>query len=340
MSAAARHPVISVVICTYDYERYVSQAIDSALAQDHSSFEVIVVDDGSTDGTPEVLAGYGDAIRAVRRPNGGLNAATDTGVAAAAGDYITFLDADDTWPQGRLRALAGVLDARPEVGLVYGDMEVVDDAGAVLAPSFRAAASLDVVSVRPLGRLLRGNVISAGSLMVRAALRPLFQPIAPVAPYQDWWIATRVAAHAEIAAIDAVVNRYRHHGGNMNLGSEQDKRHGLLRAELAFRQLMLTGTDASLVDLGELVTALRMFHGLIDALLEVGTPDVLDAFATDRPAALEAVSAASGSLDEGDLDGAAVHLVRAAAHDPSYPDARALLSELLPLVAGQAALAA
>lgn len=340
MSTTPARPLISVIICAYNYESYVGQAIDSAFAQNHPSFEVIVVDDGSTDGTADVLARYGDRIRAIRRPNGGLNAATDTGVAAAAGDYITFLDADDTWPQGRLGALADVLDARPEVGLVYGDMEVVDDDGVVLAPSFRASANLDVVSGRPLGRLLRGNVISAGSLMVRSALRHLFHPIAPVAPYQDWWIATRVAAHSEISSIDSVVNRYRHHGGNMNLGSERHKRHGLLCAELPFRQSLLTGPEASLVALGELVTALQMFHGLIGALLDAGTPGVLDRVATDRSSALAAMSAASQHLDDGDLDGAAVHLVRSAAHDPSYADARELLGELLPLVAGARAAAA
>jgi glycosyltransferase involved in cell wall biosynthesis len=328
-------PAISVILCAYDYERYVGEAIDSALAQDHPSFEVIVVDDGSTDGTPGVIAGYGDAVRSIRRPNGGLNAATDTGVAAARGTYLTFLDADDFWPADRLSRLAAVLDARPEVGLVYGDMDIVDQDGRRLGESFRRAMGIPAVSGRVLGRLLFGNTISAGALMVRASLKDRYHPIPDDAAHQDWWIATAVAAVAEVASIDAVVNHYRNHGTNMNLGAEGDRLLGLYGLEMRFRRRLLTTTDPALVSLDELIAALSVHDRVVETLAQADVEGALRAAPSDRESALAAMSRASDALDGGDLEGAAVWLVRAAAHDPVDAEPRALLSQLMPVIAAQ-----
>lgn len=86
---------VSIVIPCYNYARYLPDAIDSALAQTYRALEVIVVDDGSTDETPSVVARYGDRIRYIRRENGGLAAARNTGIRAATGQWILPLDADD-----------------------------------------------------------------------------------------------------------------------------------------------------------------------------------------------------------------------------------------------------
>jgi glycosyltransferase involved in cell wall biosynthesis len=325
-------PRVSVILCAYNYERFLGQAIDSALAQDHPSFEVIVVDDGSTDGTPDVIAGYGDAVRSIRRTNGGLNAATDTGIAAARGDYLTFLDADDTWPRGRLRRLADVLDARPDVGLVYGDMSIVDVGGRPAARSFRAAMGITPRSGRILGELLWGNVVSAGSMMVRAALKPLYHPIGEQAAHQDWWIACRVATQACILAIDDVVNRYRRHGDNMNLGADAPRTLGLLAKELRFRRWLLTTTDPALVTVEQLVAALANFDATAEVLAHGDMPAAAAVLGSDRPAALAAMGSASSALDLQDLASAAVWLVRAAAHDPVDAEPRDLLRQLVPLL--------
>jgi len=85
-----------------------------------------VVDDGSTDDTREVVARYGDAVRYLHQPNAGQIAATNRGIAEATGDYITLVDADDTLPPDSVSARAAILDGRPEVGLVYGDMRIID----------------------------------------------------------------------------------------------------------------------------------------------------------------------------------------------------------------------
>lgn len=323
-------PAISVIVCAYNYERWLPTALDSALAQDHPSFEVIVVDDGSTDGTPDVIAAYGDRVRGVRRPNGGLNAATTTGMGAARGRYLTFLDADDFWPQGRLTALSRVLDAHPEVGLVYGDMDIRRRDGRQVALSFRAATGVCALSGRILGPLLATNVVSAGALMVRSSLRELFHPIPPHASHQDWWIAARVSTVAEVLAIPEVVNHYRLHDANMNLGVAGERQLRLWAGELPFRRWLLQTADPALVGPADALAGLRFLDAMI---AKVRAADAAgDALSADRTAAVVAVEAASAALDDGDLSAACVHLVRAAGFDVDWIEPRLLLRELIPHV--------
>src|SRR5437763_447547 len=108
---------VSVIIPAYNFARYVPEAIDSVLAQTYAPFEVIVVDDGSTDDTPKVLAAYGNRIRAIRQVNQGVAAARNTGLAAAGGEYVAFIDSDDTWEPRKLQLQMDRFDADPDLGL-------------------------------------------------------------------------------------------------------------------------------------------------------------------------------------------------------------------------------
>lgn len=112
--------LVSLIIPTHNRADLVGEAIDSALGQTYPAREVIVVDDGSTDGTQAVLARYGDAIRTARTPNRGCAAARNTGVRMAQGTYVAFVDSDDVAPPNKLTMQVPVLEARPEVGFVYG----------------------------------------------------------------------------------------------------------------------------------------------------------------------------------------------------------------------------
>src|SRR5687767_14566662 len=114
-------PTVSVVIPTYNYGRYVGDAIDSALAQTRPPDEVVVVDDGSTDDTPDRLAAYGDRIRVVRQTNQGLSAARNAGIRAAHGDWVAFLDSDDAFHPRKLELQLGALARRPELRLLATD---------------------------------------------------------------------------------------------------------------------------------------------------------------------------------------------------------------------------
>ncbi len=115
---------VSVIIPAYNCASTVAETLDSVLEQDHRKTEVIVVNDGSTDNTLEVLRGYADRVRIIDQPNAGPPAARNAGIRAATGEYIAFLDADDVWVQGKLTAQARHLDGNADVGTVFTDWYV------------------------------------------------------------------------------------------------------------------------------------------------------------------------------------------------------------------------
>lgn len=118
------NPLVTVIIPVYNCAGYVAEAIESALAQDWPHKEVVVVNDGSTDGSLAVLQGFGDRIRLIDQMNAGPPAARNQGIAAACGDYIAFLDADDVWIRGKLSAQVRHMEAHPEVHTVFTNWHV------------------------------------------------------------------------------------------------------------------------------------------------------------------------------------------------------------------------
>jgi glycosyltransferase involved in cell wall biosynthesis len=115
-----KRPLISVLIPVYNGEAYLAEAIDSVLTQSYRPIEVVVVDDGSDDGTDEIACGYGAEVRYERQPRAGNGAARNRAVSLARGDLFAFLDADDRLVPGSLDRLAGVLHDTPSLQAVYG----------------------------------------------------------------------------------------------------------------------------------------------------------------------------------------------------------------------------
>jgi glycosyltransferase involved in cell wall biosynthesis len=120
-------PRVSAVVPVYNGAATIERALASILAQDFHDAEVIVVDDGSTDRTPEILRSYGDRIRVLRQEDRSSPAARNTGVAASRAEYIAFLDADDVWLPGRLAKTVAALDREPDAVFAYSDAVPVDD---------------------------------------------------------------------------------------------------------------------------------------------------------------------------------------------------------------------
>lgn len=119
-AATSAEPLITVIIGVYNAARYLGEAIDSVLAQTHRRVELIVVDDGSTDGSGRIAQSYGMPVRCISQANGGMAAARNRAIPEAQGSYLSFLDADDRFPPDKLRAQLAVFDADPGLDVVYG----------------------------------------------------------------------------------------------------------------------------------------------------------------------------------------------------------------------------
>lgn len=153
---------VSVIIPTYNRARYICRAINSVLDQTFTDYEIIVVDDGSTDNTREVLAPYGGKIVYIPQTNQGVSAARNKGIEQAKGEYIAFLDSDDYWMPEKLIEQVKILDANPRVGIVYCRMPIINAKGEKIG--MKPAG----VSGRNLQELLEvGGDIPTSTVMIR-----------------------------------------------------------------------------------------------------------------------------------------------------------------------------
>lgn len=125
-------PRVSVIIPTFNCDSYLPEAIDSVLAQTYQDFELIVVDDGSTDHTAEILQGYGDRLRAFHQSNQGVAAARNHGIRKAYGEWIAFLDADDIFLPDKLAAQMQLAMTHSELGMIHSGWRRVDSQGKLL----------------------------------------------------------------------------------------------------------------------------------------------------------------------------------------------------------------
>jgi glycosyltransferase involved in cell wall biosynthesis len=204
---------VSVIIPTYDAACWLPESLDSILAQTEPPDEILVVDDGSTDDTPAVLARYARRIRVVDGAHGGMAAARNLGLAHATGDWIAFHDADDVALPDRLAVLRGFLAAHPDVDAVFADGARLDAPDARLVPR--------PLAERLAGRALRFTDLFEGfPVYFQTALvaRRLFEAAGPfdvrIRTQPDLDCGYRLLAHGRAAFVDRVVFRYRVHQGN------------------------------------------------------------------------------------------------------------------------------
>jgi glycosyltransferase involved in cell wall biosynthesis len=131
--------LVSVVIPTYNRAGLIERAVDSVLNQDYRQIEVIVVDDGSRDDTPERVGKrykQDERVRFFRITNSGVCGARNRGLKEVRGEYIAMLDSDDYWLPGKLTLQIGILDAHPDLSMVWSDMDAIDSSGRVIASKY------------------------------------------------------------------------------------------------------------------------------------------------------------------------------------------------------------
>ena len=153
-AARATGPLVSILINNYNYARDLEDAVSSALAQDYAHVEVVVVDDGSTDGSREILEQFRDRVRLVFQPNGGQAAAFNAGFAASTGEIICFLDADDRFRADKARVLTREFAAHPEIEWCFHPLSTFGaETTSAPRPSYPTNVEIDVRAEMRNGRL-------------------------------------------------------------------------------------------------------------------------------------------------------------------------------------------
>jgi len=218
-------PRVSVVIPSYNRASFLPETIESVLAQTYIDYEIIVVDDGSTDDTPSVLAGYKGRITVIRQENQGLSAARNTGIRHSCGAYLAFLDSDDLFLPSHLHVLTQVLDWNPDTDIAYGQPYVLrnSERDKLYTPEDvnMSVGRFFIELDRLATSLLRGNLFFVPTVLVRrTALEKLARPFfdTDLSPYADWdmWLRL-VLNHASVARVEDKVAIYRVHDGNMSV---------------------------------------------------------------------------------------------------------------------------
>jgi len=192
-------PKVSVIIPTYNRLPKLREAVDSVLAQDFEDMELIVVDDGSTDGTADEIKRDGGRVKLLQHPvNKGVSAARNKGILQAKGKYIAFLDSDDLWVKGKLKIQVTFLDDNPHYPLCYTD-EIWIRKGKRVNPMLKHAKYSGWI----FEKCLPLCIISPSSVMIKRTLFSkvgLFDEALPVCEDYDFWL--RISARFPIFFID------------------------------------------------------------------------------------------------------------------------------------------
>ncbi len=201
-TVASSGPSVSVIIPTYNSGRWIVDAVRSAIGQDHPPHQVIIVDDGSTDDTAARLGPFGDGIVLERQENRGVAAARNRGLALATGDFIAFLDADDTWHPRKLALQLSAFERDATLGLL----------GTRTCDCSKAAPDVERASVTPLAleRLVVKNYLATSSVMVRREVierAGRFDTTLQGPEDHDYWI--RIAEAGRVGVLDAPLTGYR-----------------------------------------------------------------------------------------------------------------------------------
>ncbi|MBD2771541.1 glycosyltransferase family 2 protein [Iningainema tapete] len=222
-------PNVSVIIPTYQRANLVSQAIESVLAQTYTDYEIIVVNDGSTDNTIEVLEYFGEKITVIHQENQGSAAARNTGIKVAQGQYIALLDHDDIWLPTKLEKQVSYLDSHPKIGLVYSDTLYFNEKG--LLPGSHAKFFPVPPVLQSWTLFVRNTIPTCSVVMMRRKCLDdvgLFDETLPPCDDYDLWL--RLVEKWPIHFLNEPLVHYRRYEGQQS-NSEERMLLGLLRVK-------------------------------------------------------------------------------------------------------------
>jgi glycosyltransferase involved in cell wall biosynthesis len=236
-----RSPRVTVLMCVYNDERHVGEAIESVLAQTFADFELLIVDDGSTDATPRVLAEYAardPRIHVVTQANAGTTVSANRGLALARGEYVARLDSDDVSLPDRLAIEVAYLDRHPDVALVGGGTLLMDAKGAVVGRRN--------IHPRNAALALRSRCIYQQSdvMFRRATVNSLGGYRTKFRNAQDYDLWLRISDVAHVAKVPEILGKWRINPGGYTLARAAEQRYESALVRRLARERRQRGADS------------------------------------------------------------------------------------------------
>lgn len=221
---AADKPLVSFIIAAYNEEEFIVDCVESCLGQTYGSVEVCVTDDGSSDGTWNVLEtryGKDSRVKLDRfAKNKGKVFAFNRSMSMAGGEYFAVLGADDQNMPDRIEKSFAALKASNGAMVVCGDLQIIDASGKMTAPSFFELYGNRPDPAAKLDDILAGNVLSGGTMFFGKNMKALAFPIPETLRFEDWWLAFIAVNNGGFVCIDEPLIQYRQHGGNDNFAGK------------------------------------------------------------------------------------------------------------------------
>jgi len=230
-------PLVSIIITSYNYGRFLADAVDSAVKQTYRNTEVIIVDDGSTDNSRGIIASYGDRVIPVLKDNGGQASAFNAGFAVSKGDIVIFLDSDDKLARNAVDEVVRLW--HPGVSKVHYRLQWINAQGNRL-DAFIPPAGYALPSGSLRSRILTQGVYRTPPTTGNAFSRHFLEAVWPI-PEEEWHLCPDAYLHAkcpfygEIAAIDMPLGYYRVHGLNASATIRNKSETDRLAEEIMFR---------------------------------------------------------------------------------------------------------
>lgn len=222
-------PLVSIVMPAFRVETFIATAIDSVLAQTYSNFELIVVNDGSDDDSVQIVKTYADPrVRLIHQDNAGLAAARNTGIAAAAGAYIAFLDSDDFWHEEKLARHVAHLQSDAEVGVSFAGSILVDESGTATGtkqtPQLRSITTAVLLCRNPIGNgsapVIRREVF-AETATVKGGRTWYFDENLRQSEDVEYWVRIAIATNWIFEGIEGYWTYYRVNSNGLSANIER-----------------------------------------------------------------------------------------------------------------------
>ncbi len=202
-------PRVSVIIPTYNRADYICETVDSVLNQTYKDFEIVVIDDGSTDNTKEKLSIFGSKIKLINQKNSERAVSRNNGVKNSTGEYIAFLDSDDKWKENKLELQVNSLDQDKKIVLSYSQSLRIDDKSNEINSASRQLQGYNGFLYEKL--LIRNIIVSATPLVRRESFEKIEGFKSEYIPYEDWEFWIRLSLQGEFSYINEPLAYYRLH---------------------------------------------------------------------------------------------------------------------------------